>query len=214
MRWTMKQEPRTPRPIAWLFVSSAALLVAGAHFGCGSDEKTAVARAKLAEGCLINSDCQEPFVCAYKSCHVQCNATRDCPAGQRCITADKPFHVCQLPKEKDCQNNTDCPGTQICGIDKQCRDACQSARDCLAGQQCVSGTCAEPTELTNDGGLPSADPPSVDAGGRPCTHATDCPGDLVCVHGLCTFECLSSKDCFVTWTCGPNNRCYPPDAGP
>lgn len=205
---------KTPKFAFTAAVLGAATLLSAAHFGCGSDESTAVARAKLAQGCLINSDCQEPLVCAYKSCHTQCNATRDCPAGQRCVTADKPFHVCQLPEEKDCSNNTDCPGTQVCGIDKQCRDACLSSRDCVTGQTCASGTCAEPSELTNDGGLPSVDPLTADAGsGRPCSHATDCPGDLVCLRGLCTFECLGDKDCSMTWHCGPNNRCYPPDGG-
>ena len=48
----------------------------------------------------------------------------------------------------------------ICAIDLVCRNQCETARDCLRGQQCVSHTCADPDELEggqlpqlNDGGV-------------------------------------------------------------
>src|SRR5207302_2043348 len=41
----------------------------------------------------------------------------------------------------------------------------------------------------------------------------DCPADLICVRGACTLECVTDKDCFVTWTCQAS-RCHPPEPPP
>lgn len=61
-----------------------------------------------------------------------------------------------------------------------------------------------------DGGARDASVPE-------CALASDCPGDLVCRSGFCDVECVTDKDCFVTWTC-EETRCRPPegpaDAGP
>jgi len=48
--------------------------------------------------------------------------------------------------------------------------------------------------------------------GRTCGHAEDCPGVQICVRGYCEFECVTNKDCFVSWSC-EQSRCTPPDAG-
>jgi hypothetical protein len=109
-------------------------------------------------GCSINSDCNQPLVCAFKRCHLACDSTRDCPPGLRCIhavdvdTGVLLGNVCQLSSDRhSCSINSDCPGTQICGIDAQCRDQCDADRDCVSGQVCRVHTCADPVEL-NDGG--------------------------------------------------------------
>lgn len=124
------------------------------------------------------------------------------------MLGESPDHVCQLPEEKTCAKNADCPQGQSCGVDKQCRDGCSTDRDCLAEQVCASGTCADTVELVADGGLPVTE--ALGQGkGQPCVRATDCPGNLVCKNGICAAECVTDKDCFVTWTC-IDNRCNPP----
>ncbi len=108
--------------------------------GCTSNTEERIALAKLASSCLINSDCESPMVCAFKSCHVECTTSRDCEDGARCIAAERPFRVCQLETERDCSTNADCPTPLVCGVDGECRDGCASARDCIEGQLCASGT--------------------------------------------------------------------------
>src|SRR5882672_6817061 len=75
----------------------------------------------LAEGCVINSDCNSPLVCAFRKCHEACRDSRDCNVQeqQRCVASDRPYHVCQLVTERDCTFNSECAGGQTCGIDFQ-----------------------------------------------------------------------------------------------
>lgn len=164
-------------------------------------------RASIAEGCSLNSDCASPLICAFKTCHRQCEATRDCInfGGGLCVQSEKPFYVCQTPTEEKCVRNSDCAGAQVCGTDQHCRDACVSERDCLSGQKCVTGVCAEPEELVN-GALPEATTEVEE--GRQCVHASDCPGDLVCLSRVCTEECVTAKDCPVDRVC-ERTRCIP-----
>ncbi len=62
---------------------------------CSSTDEAA-AKAALSDGCLVNTDCNSPLVCAFRRCHNACVDDRDCPAATRCMASDKPFHVCQL----------------------------------------------------------------------------------------------------------------------
>lgn len=166
------------------------LFVAGA---CSSD---GTSKVQLAGTCSINSDCASPLVCAFSSCHNACRVTGDCPPSERCVASDRPFDVCQLPSEKLCTHNSECPLGQLCGVDGQCRDQCQVDRDCVVGQLCVSGTCADPSDL--DGGKL---PVKIDGGasvsptGQPCDYTSECASPLVCRTGLCVYECLADVDC-------------------
>ena len=164
--------------------------------------------AKLAQGCTINSDCDAPLVCAFQRCHNACESTRDCPPGLRCVASDGPLHVCQLEEERNCLYNSDCPEGQVCGTDAQCRDQCMGEADCLKEQLCISGTCAERSEL-RDGGLPVVVKDSGPSTGQPCTYNTECPERLVCRMGLCQLECLTSVDCSEGRQC-VDNRCLIP----
>jgi hypothetical protein len=180
-----------------LVVSFLSLLVT-----CSSDEPPL---KELSQGCLINTDCNSPLVCAFRSCHVECKVSRDCDPGQRCVVSDRPYHVCQLDAEKRCTYNSSCPEGQACGIDGQCRDMCKADRDCLSEQRCVSGTCAEEVELTADGGLPA----STEAGppdGQPCSYDSDCTAPLVCRTGLCGYQCITVRDCPAGQSCNAH-RC-------
>src|SRR4051812_19040906 len=115
------------------FTSFAAALSAtwlAVMAACSSDTP----QVGVGEGCLINTDCNSPLVCAFRKCHVACTTSRDCEPGQRCMASDRPFHVCQLATERTCSLNSDCPPEQACGPDRQCRDQCAADRDCLGGQ--------------------------------------------------------------------------------
>jgi hypothetical protein len=189
------------------FMGSLSLVYVVAS-GCGDEEDPL---ARVGDGCTINSDCNDPLVCVFRRCHAQCEETRDCPDGQRCVIGTPPVHVCQLSDQASCQYNSQCAGDQVCAIDGQCRDQCQGDLDCLPGQVCATGTCADPDELV-DGRLPSA-PNPVQATGQPCLYTSECPDGLVCKDGLCNLECLGDADC-TPFPCDlETNRCVIPDGG-
>ena len=166
------------------------LLVLTAFASCSSDGKKG---GDLAQGCLINSDCNAPLVCAFRRCHNECTSSRDCPSGQRCVASDRPFKVCELAEEKTCTTNVDCPVGMVCGVDGQCRDQCSTDYDCISGQVCAAGTCADKKELV-DGGLPAI---GREGGvvSAPCVYSSDCPEPLVCKSGACRTECREDRDC-------------------
>jgi hypothetical protein len=191
-------------------------LLALAAFGllsiaaCGETADQGEVRARIAEGCKLNSDCSSPLICAFQTCHVECETTRDCVThgGGLCVQGEKPNHVCQNPDEQKCAHNSECPGKQVCGQDAHCRDACAADRDCLTGQKCAAGTCAEPEELSA-GALPIVNP--VDQGSS-CVRPSDCPGDLICLAGRCAIECITDKDCAFGDSC-VGIRCIPGNSG-
>ncbi|MDX2053555.1 MAG: MopE-related protein [Polyangiaceae bacterium] len=178
---------------------------------CGNSDEEEIQKAKLSEGCLINSDCRAPLACAFRRCHTACETTRDCVAPQLCVASDKPFSVCQLEDERQCTYHSECAGSQLCGVDGNCRDQCATSRDCLRDQVCTQGTCAEPSELLN-GSLPPS-PAATAVGGQVCTYNSECPGDLVCRAGVCGKECLDTKDCAPGYRCNAQNRCESPLQG-
>ena len=170
---------------------------------CGSSDSASVDRAELAQGCLIDSDCDAPLRCAFKTCHNACTQSRDCPiAGERCVAAERPFNVCQLPSELHCNYNSDCPTGQRCGSDRECRDQCAASVDCIGGQLCTTGVCAESTELVN-GALraPSDGTPALVNEGQSCNRPSDCVEPLTCLQGVCGYECVADRDCSFSRTC-------------
>jgi len=179
-----------------------------AFVACEDEEPVEV--ASLGEGCLINTDCETPLVCAFRRCHNACSENRDCPTAQRCVIADRPFRVCQLADERDCAYNSECAGEQVCAIDGQCRDQCQADRDCVTAQVCTTGTCASNDDLVDGGLVPSNDAQTT---GQPCAYTSECPAGLVCRDGLCNWECFADVDCDQYGTCNSDRRCVYPDAG-
>ncbi|HEY3592485.1 MAG TPA: hypothetical protein VGL13_01370, partial [Polyangiaceae bacterium] len=160
--------------------------------GCKSSNESL---GTLAAGCVLNTDCESPLVCAFKRCHAECETSRDCPAGERCVESDKPFHVCQLAEERNCSYNSDCASGQFCAVDLQCRDQCHTDRDCVRDQLCIGGTCADQAEVADGGLLIAAADASSDAGGQPCLYTSECPVPLVCKSRLCSRECFAAPDC-------------------
>lgn len=189
-----------------------AVLVTLVFVSCGSDSAAERAKlAKLAEGCLLDSDCASPLVCAFKSCHTRCNDSRDCPAAQVCVPAEpRPYNVCLHSPDK-CFYNTDCPADNLfCAKDLRCRLQCKSDRDCLPEQTCVTGACADEKDLT-DGQLVPPDGPSPDASvGTSCTYNSDCDAPLVCIAGSCLVECKGDRDCAPGLLCDTVGSCVLP----
>ncbi|MCA9641563.1 MAG: LamG domain-containing protein [Polyangiaceae bacterium] len=115
---------------------------------CGSDTSDERAKAAdLGQGCSINSDCKNPYVCAFSRCHVECEDTaRDCEAPSRCVKWEG-VGVCQLDDEITCGESKPCPGKQVCSAGF-CRDYCTDMSECLSTQSCVQSVC----EDTGSGG--------------------------------------------------------------
>ena len=109
---------RARAPFAALVLAVLALVT------CSSDEAPLKA---VSEDCLINSDCATQLVCAFRRCHTQCKISHDCDLGQRCVVSDRPYHVCQLDKEKLCTYTA------------------RARMDRLAESTGSVATCAEPT---------------------------------------------------------------------
>ena len=100
------------------------LLATAAFAGCSSEEKKPTSLAEQSGGCLVNSDCAAPLVCAFQRCHVECVTTRDCDGTLRCVGAHEESRVCQLEQEATCKTSADCVKGFVCGSDGACRDCC------------------------------------------------------------------------------------------
>ena len=199
-----------------ILVRASLALVIAAVVPTACTSNSAPPSSTLAGACAKNSDCSDPLVCVFAKCHDACATSRDCSPGSRCMASDKPFHVCQLPSETRCSRTSDCPDGQLCAADFQCRDECRVDRDCVSGQTCFRGACAEPAEI--DAGLAVLPDAGLDATvGVPCEHKSDCPTGLACRAGLCSFECLTNRDCVSGASC-VDHVCHAsacsPDGGP
>lgn len=184
--------------------------------GCGDEEPSVL--TLLGDGCLLNSECDEGLVCVFERCHIECNASSDCPLGGdgerlRCVVGDKPEHVCQLDDESRCSYHSECPGLQICGPDGECRDQCKVDRDCVEKQTCVAeGVCADADEIDEAGELTGETPPPEQATGFPCAYDSQCLGlseipelELVCRNGGCNYACYDDVDCDPGYGCSPRD---------
>jgi hypothetical protein len=108
--------------------------------------------SKLAEGCLLTSDCEAPLVCVFRRCHQPCAERRDCPPDRDCqLAGDPPQLVCT---QLTC-DGLPCPQGQVCGADRRCRAQCATAADCVPRQACVGGQCVWDEQLQSDGGFPA-----------------------------------------------------------
>ena len=170
-----------------------ALVVAAACSGGGSATKP------IGEGCVVASDCTDPFVCAFQRCHSQCATSRDCPDGTKCVASQFPkIGICLLQTESTCERNSDCASPLVCGRSGRCEKQCGSERDCLAGQSCIAGSCVDAIDAV-DGGPPGEV-------GQTCLRASDCSEPLACKLGVCTVECVNVSDCAPDQAC-VNSRC-------
>jgi hypothetical protein len=188
------------------FLALIAASLLAVLFGCDSNVDEQIALAKLAQSCLVNSDCSAPLVCAFEACHAECESSRDCPEGARCVAAARPYMVCQLEAERLCERTADCVEGLVCGVDGECRDQCLTESDCVEGQLCVSGTCADSDELDESGQLPVAGGGEYGAEGSPCVYVSDCSEALLCRSQVCLAQCKADKDCPLGELCS-ETRC-------
>ena len=155
--------PRGARPRAFLAILVPALLgvALGPAAGCTSE----TAKAGLALGCMLNSDCDSALVCSLGRCHAECRTSKDCPIGERCVKANGA-DVCLLNVESLCTQKAPCTQPLLCAADLQCRNGCTSSAECLPQQVCsVDGACAEPRELGASRHLVGAPPVTGSGGG-------------------------------------------------
>jgi hypothetical protein len=187
-----------------LFVLASSFAVA-----CGSDDPPT---RSVGDGCYVASDCPSPLVCAFQRCHSQCLTSRDCPVGQICVGSAYPrLGICLLPEESTCTRHSDCPEPLVCGRRNKCEDACRTDRDCLTGQICAQGSCADPAEAPADGmQIPGNEADT-------CIHNSDCNAPLVCKNGQCAYECITTRDCPSGLLCAADRTCRTtltvPDSG-
>jgi hypothetical protein len=82
--------------VAWLLrglgaMAAAAVIGAGGiATGCNPQLEP------TAQGCHLNSDCNEPLVCVDGECAEQCTSSEGCPVGQNCVLSEGG-NACVLP---------------------------------------------------------------------------------------------------------------------
>ena len=127
-----------------------ALLVPGIQ-GCGGSGGGA--QNNPTPRCVRASDCSGALLCIQGFCVDACAESKDCPNGERCITASTAAggNSCQPSEKAKCSYTSDCTLPLVCGVDLQCRSQCQTEVDCPKGQKCtsVSKLCADPSIDTN-----------------------------------------------------------------
>ena len=99
-----------------------------------------------------------------------------------------------------CGKNSDCAQGLTCSFGR-CQSACEEARDCPTGQQCVK----------NASGINSCLLPASET----CNYSSQCPLPLVCAaDSKCRNQCLADRDCATaTQKCVlPDGVCAEPDA--
>lgn len=160
-------------------------------------------RFATGDSCYLASDCEEPLVCAFGRCHIECQTTRDCKGEQLCVNEVEASRVCRLEDESACAADFDCPDGLVCGVDGTCRNGCDSGESCVDGQLCVSGVCAEAEELDESGNL------EVVLASPGCRLNSDCDLGERCALGSCVRECLEDVDCPSGRACEGGACLYP-----
>ncbi len=184
--------------------ASALLAWAG---GCTSLDNLSKLQKAIGPSCLLDSDCAGDAVCMLGRCREECATSEDCEFDLRCVAGDDGRRACLLADEVSCDSPAECPHPTVCGVDGECRNACSLDTDCVDGQVCSYGSCAEPAELADTGELPV--PNNFTGEGQPCQYSSECPGDFFCISQYCGPECKGDKDCAPGETCA-GSRCVGP----
>src|ERR1700742_847077 len=70
--------------LRWAWRAGAGAFAVGLWVAaCGSGTATGKG---FAESCSLNSDCNDPLICALGKCRNQCVTSADCTAGASCVT--------------------------------------------------------------------------------------------------------------------------------
>lgn len=167
------------------------LAVALCASGCLADQQLAV----IGDQCTINSDCQNPLVCALGRCRVECDSSRDCALGLRCIKLPELVRgVCQLPEEANCSRDSECPEPLLCYMPGGCLQECNEDPDCALGETCNTD-------------MSQCEEPEVPL----CLYTTDCTYPEICDdQQRCRRECVNDLDCETGFACVPFDTCNGP----
>jgi hypothetical protein len=181
--------------------SAALLLVVFAALAC--DRPGFV----VGEGCVLNTDCASPLVCAIGYCRRECVTSRDCGAGLLClVSGDSSSGGCQLEHERMCTLTSECMTAGLVCQNGTCTTRCLQDRDCAFGAMCM-----------DDGAGGRA---CYDDSTEPCAYNTDCMAPMVCnAEQVCQLECREDRDCpyprrCMSSLCELPDAAVTPDAGP
>ncbi|MGE0788630.1 MAG: hypothetical protein AB7S26_23365 [Sandaracinaceae bacterium] len=152
---------------------------------------TARPLAIVGDQCTINSDCQDPLVCALGRCRVECTSGRDCALGLRCMKLPDVVGVCQLPDEAMCSLASDCTAPLVCFMPGGCLPECEEDIDCSLGETCQETQCFERE-------VPF------------CVYHSDCPYPDICDREQCRRECTTQVDCDPGEECVQFETCNGP----
>ena len=153
----------------WAVVVSGAW--AGGLVGCADDPKLG-----LGGQCELNSECDAPLVCRIERCRRQCVTDRDCALGLHCFYDQEGLGACQLPEEKTCTLDSECPAPLVCPMG-ECTPPCMDDEDCPPDAACEDMSCVFPEQTG-------------------CVYTSECPLGMVCSRDQrCRVECTTDLDC-------------------
>jgi hypothetical protein len=117
--------------------------------------------------------------------------TNTCPTRGNCLegTTDSPS-CCDNGLVHTCRLNVSNNDYEWAITGASCTTACAYATDCVQGQTCYNGHCMDVAT------------PVL------CTSVLTCPGDNVCVNGVCMMRTCNTTTCPSPSTCSGNVCSY------
>ena len=113
-----------------------------------------------------------------------CERSSDCDSGHclNGVCATCEGEICT--SGRTCQFDRQCPTGRVC-LDTRCRQPCEDASQCAAGQNCADGFCDAAPVAT-------------------CEAGQSCPPGEACLNSVCGRECTASGECAAGSACqGP-----------
>ena len=144
--------------------------------------------------CESDWDCASDQICYLYECRSKCEKTKDCLAGEYCAQAMGGEEEICLPLDSSpnwvCELDDDCASKQVC-YKKHCRNRCDDAEDCLAGEFCVQAPAVSGTICIPFDRLPT----------MACKSNGDCAPHQLCHEFECRIKCNGAEDCVAGEHC-------------
>ncbi len=90
--------------------------------------------------CTLQTDCPAPLRCQMGSCLNECVTNADCESEAMCLAGPDGSACVTMAPGPRCSSPSSCAIPLTCGPDGQCREQCQSDRDCFPEQVCLPTT--------------------------------------------------------------------------